>query len=92
LYSFQKINNVELKLTASIFFFIKKNCGTSLFFLKKIKERFEFSKNLSFQDLTNEQYIAFLYLLKKIFPEKLFYKNYILLNIIFLDFNCSYRG
>lgn len=75
-----------------IFFFLKKNYGTSMFFYKKIRQRFEFYKTISFLNLEKEQSIAFYQLLNKVFPEKLFFKNYVLLNIIFLDFSYSYRG
>lgn len=75
-----------------IFFFFKKNFGTSMYFYKKIRQRFEFYKTISFLDLEKEQSTAFYQLLNKAFPEKLFFKNYVLLNIIFLDFSYSYRG
>lgn len=93
MYSFQKINNVDLepKLSFSSFF-LKKNHGTSIFFLKKLELRFEQFSKLPLDALEPEQLLALLGLLSKIFPRNLFFSNYVLVNIIFLDFSYSYRG
>ena len=93
LYSFQKVNNVDFEAKYSFAdFFLKKNFGTASFFLKRIESRFELRAKTLFFDLEQDQVLALLNILFKIFPRNLFFSNYRLLNIIFLDFTYSYRG
>lgn len=93
MHSFQKINNVSLDLKYSFAeFFLKKNFGIKNFFLKKIKLRFEVFSSGTFNNLEKHQMIAFSDLLTSLFPQNLFFINYFLLNIIFLDFAYSYKG
>ncbi len=93
MHSFQKINNVSLDLRYSFFeFFLKKNFGTKDFFYKKIKRRFEAFNNKTLFELNNPEFNIFIELLTIRFPQNLFFKNYFLLNIIFLDFSYSYKG
>ena len=93
MFSFQKVNNVDFELKYSfIDFFLKKNYGTSTFFLKKVESRFECSRKTTFFELDYSQLLALITSLSKTFPRNLFFSNYSLLNILFLDFNYSYRG
>ena len=93
MYSFQKVNNVDFEgKYRFVDFFLNKNYGTSVFFLKKMELRFEHPRKLTFDELEHSQVITLLGFLFKIFPKNLFFSNYVLLNIIFLDFSYSYRG
>ena len=93
MYSIQKINNIDFELKYNFLNFFKdQNFGTSIFFLRKLELRFELSKTCSFDILEKSQVVALVTLLYRIFPPRLFFKNYFLLNIIFLDFSYSYRG
>jgi len=93
LYSFQRINNVNFDLKYNfIEFFLKNNFGTKHFFLKKIRLRFEAFNDKTLLELNTPQINAFIDLLILRFPQNLFFKNYFLLNIIFLDFSYSYKG
>jgi hypothetical protein len=93
LYSFQKINNVDFDARYSFLDFFEKACfGTGYSFLRKLEARFELSKQATFELLDKNQMVAFFNILYKVFPQRLFYKNYFLLNVIFLDFSYSYRG
>lgn len=93
MYSFQKINNVDFDARYSFLAFFEKLCfGTGYSFLRKLEARFELSKLATFEFLDKNQTVALFSILYKVFPPRLFYKNYFLLNIIFLDFSYSYRG
>lgn len=93
MFSFQKINNVDLETKYSFEeFFLRKNYGTSFFFLRKINSRFEVHQLQLLATLEYNKLLALWNILFKIFPRNLFFTNFFLLNIVFLDFTYSYRG
>lgn len=91
--NFEKINGVSLDVKYSFKeFFLIKNFGIKNFFYKKIKLRFEAFDATRIGDLETAEVLLFSKLLTSIFPPNLFFTNYFLLNIIFLDLSYSYKG
>jgi len=93
LFNFQKINNVDLELKYTFSeLFLKKIVGTGAFFSRQLELRFEVFPKSSLALLNREQQQQFYLLLRRSFPQGLYFNNYLLVSILFLDFSYSYRG